>query len=136
MVKAILADVNIEGHAEVILDVLESESWHELWAEVNLPFLTFEDLHWDREMSDALLWQTCQEQQFILLTANRNAEDPDSLELTMRARNTADSLPIFTLADADRVLDSRDYAQRVAARLLDYLQTIDRVHGTGRLYLP
>ncbi len=54
----------------------------------------------------------------------------------MRAKNTATSLPVFTLANAERVFHSRDYAERVAVKLLEYLLDIDRVRGTGRLYLP
>jgi hypothetical protein len=34
------------------------------------------------------------------------------------------------------LLRSRTYADRVVAQLLDYLLDIDRVRGTGRLYLP
>jgi hypothetical protein len=70
------------------------------------------------------------------VTANRNADGPDSLEATLRTQNTATSLPVFTIADAKRVLRSREYAERVALRLLDYLLDIDRVRGAGRLYLP
>jgi hypothetical protein len=47
-----------------------------------------------------------------------------------------DSLPIFTVADADRLMHSRYYAQRVVAQMLDYLMNIDAFRGTGRLYLP
>jgi hypothetical protein len=72
----------------------------------------------------------------ILITGNRNAEGPDSLEVTLRMCNTAESLPVFTIADVDRVLNSKDYAERVVARLIDYLLEIDRYRGTGRLYLP
>jgi len=72
----------------------------------------------------------------ILVTANRNAEGPDSLEATLRSQNTTSSLPVFTFANARKVLNSRKYADRVAAQLLDYLLDIDRVRGTGRLYLP
>ena len=74
--------------------------------------------------------------QLILVTANRNAAGSDSLEMTLRAENTATSLPVFTIANEKRVFQSRDYAERVAVKLLDYLLDIDRVRGTGRLYLP
>ena len=134
--NAILADNNIQGHVQVIFTVLESESWRELWAEVNLPLATFRDIGLTAEVSDALLWQACQQEQVILITANRNADGPDSLEVTLRTRNRADSLPVFTVADVERVLRSRNYAERVAAQLLDYLLDIDNYRGTGRLYLP
>src|ERR1051325_4476650 len=39
-------------------------------------------------------WQTCQQNQLCLVTDNRNADDPDSLETTIRSRNTASSFPL------------------------------------------
>lgn len=98
--------------------------------------LTFDDLQLSPETSDAIVWQTCQREQLILVTANRNADGPDSLEATLRMHNKATTLPVFTIANADRVIQSQDYAERVAVRLLDYLLDIDRVRGAGRLYLP
>jgi hypothetical protein len=43
---------------------------------------------------------------------------------------------VFTIADAERVRHSREYADRVIASLLDALLRIDSLRGTGRLYLP
>ena len=42
----------------------------------------------------------------------------------------------MTVAVADHILQSREYADRVIEQLLDYLHDIDKVRGTGRLYLP
>jgi hypothetical protein len=78
----------------------------------------------------------CQEQEFILITASRNDDGPDSLQFAIRTMNADHSLPVFTLANADQVLHSRTYAERVVERLLDYLIDIDNFRGTGRLYLP
>jgi hypothetical protein len=103
---------------------------------LNLPLLTFRDLGLAPDASDALLWQRCQEEQIILITANRNNDGPDSLEATLRTQNRPDSLPVFTVADAERVLHSGEYVGRVVERLLDYLLDIDNYRGTGRLYLP
>ncbi len=47
-----------------------------------------------------------------------------------------DSLPVFTIADANRVVNDRDYARRVAEKLLEYLLMIDGVRGAGRMYVP
>jgi len=60
----------------------------------------------------------------------------DSLEAALRTLNTPDSLPIFTLADAKRVLRDREYAERVADQFLEYLYDIPRLLGAGRMYLP
>ena len=83
-----------------------------------------------------MIWQACQHQEVVLITINRNAHGPDSLEVTIRAQNTPTSLPVFTLADGDRILHDKDYAERAAKRLLEYLLEIDKVRGTGRLFLP
>jgi hypothetical protein len=79
---------------------------------------------------------TCQAEELILITANRNNDGPDSLEATIQAHGTPQSLPIFTLADPNRVLSERTYAEAVADRLLEYLYDIDNLRGAGRLYLP
>lgn len=134
--KAILGDVNIEGHFQILVNILESAAWQDVWRLFNFKAYTFRDLGLAAETSDVALWQLCQLQEIILITANRNNDGPDSLESTIRTMNTADSLPVFTIADADQVLQSRSYAERVVMKLLDYLMDLDNFRGTGRLYLP
>jgi hypothetical protein len=136
MVRAILSDVNILGHLRILVGILEGPTWRDLWDGLNLLLRTVRDLGLAQEVSDAVLWQTAQREQMVLITANRNADGPDSLEATLRAENTPQSLPVLTIADARRVLDSREYAERTAAQMLDYLLNIDRVLGAGRLYIP
>lgn len=60
----------------------------------------------------------------------------DSLEATIQQHNTPHSLPIFTLANDQRVLRDRLYAEAIADWLLEFLFDIDNYRGTGRLYLP
>lgn len=136
MVKAILSDVNIEGHVQILVNILESAAWQDVWKLFNLQAYTFRDLGLDAKTPDAALCQVCQQQEIILITANRNDNGPDSLESTIRTRNAVHSLPVFTIADADQVLHSRTYAERVVVKLLDYLIDIDNYRGTGRQYLP
>jgi hypothetical protein len=136
MVRGILSDANIQGHVQALVHVLEGPAWREVWDSLSLSLCVFRDLGLDRHVKDSDLWQKCQEEQVVLITANRNADGPDSLEATLRTRNMPESLPIFTLADPAQVLRSRDYAERVVERLLDYLLDIDKYRGTGRLYLP
>ncbi len=83
-----------------------------------------------------VLWQVRQQQEIILITANRNDKGADSLESAIRTMNTVHSLPVFTIANARQVLHNRAYAERVVESLLDYLIDIDNFRGTGRLYLP
>lgn len=86
--------------------------------------------------ADARVWEVCQVEQLILVTANRNADGSDSLDTTIREKNNEACLPVLTLADADRVMASSSYAERVANKLLDYLLDMENLRGTGRLYLP
>lgn len=70
------------------------------------------------------------------ITANRNAEGSDSLEAVIQAHLTSDTLPVFTLANVERIRRDRSYAEEVADRLLDLLFDIDNLRGTGRLFVP
>jgi hypothetical protein len=135
-VRAILSDANIQGQIRALFALLETDEWRPLWEPLNLTLLTFFDLDLDEEASDRVIWESCQRERVVLLTANRNQDGPDSLETTIRTQNQQDSLPVLTLANADRVVESRDYAVRVIARLLEILMDIDAVRGAGRLYLP
>lgn len=134
--RGLLSDHNIHGQVAVLATILESPAWRELWSALQLTVLTFSHLGLDRESSDRTIWEICQQQQVILLTANRNNDGPDSLEATIQALHQPDSLPVFTLADANRIMRSRDYAEQTAVRLLEYLLNIDLVRGSGRLFLP
>jgi hypothetical protein len=86
---------------------------------LKLSVYTFPGLGLSPETSDAVLGQICQKQETVPITANRNDDSPDSLESTIRAMNTAHSLPVLILADADRILHSREYAERVVEHLID-----------------
>lgn len=97
---------------------------------------SFTDLRLTPETPDNVLWRRCQQEAVVLITANRNQDGDDSLEAVIRAESRSDSLPVFTVSDAERLLLDRGYAHRVAERLLGYLLDIDAVRGTGRLYLP
>ena len=97
---------------------------------------TFAEVGLDPADSDAVIWHRCQERRLFLLTNNRNDDAPDSLQATIRASNTPESLPVFTIGDAERLRNSRDYSDRVIWALLDYLVRIDGLLGTGRLFVP
>src|ERR1700730_11034663 len=86
--------------------------------------------------SDLIVWKTCQENDTVLLTANRNDDGPDSLENTIRTLNGPGILPVITLADADRILRNKPYAATVADRILELLFDMNQYLGSGRLYVP
>jgi hypothetical protein len=134
--KAILADINVQGQVAILQLLLEGEPWRLFWDYLKLEVLTFAEVGLAADAADVLVWQTCQDRAFILITGNRNEDGPDSLETTIRERNHAGSLPVFTIADTEAVRHSRVYAEQVVDRLLQYLLEIDMYRGTGRLYLP
>jgi hypothetical protein len=136
MVKGILADINTIGPVEILAQRMQAEPWAEFWSTLGLILMRFEDVGLSPQSSDLEIWRTCQAQQLILITDNRNHDSPDSLEATLRSHNQPDCLPVFTISNLSDFRVSRPYADRVLERLYDYLLRIDEVRGTGRLYLP
>jgi hypothetical protein len=132
----LLADINVQGQVELLRLVLESSEWADLWASLQMGIATFAEVGLDRRAPDVEVWRLCQQRGLFLVTGNRNHDGEDSLEATIQRENTAESLPVFTLADPERVRHSRAYAEQAAVRLLDYLHEIDKYRGTGRLYIP
>lgn|SRR5487761_1087352 len=136
MLTGVLADVNIEGHVDYLMALVRAAPWVDLWQELELAYATFADVGLHHQSPDAEIWQVCQDMGYVLITSNRNHDDADSLEATIRARNTERSLPVFTIANTERLRYNRDYAQSVAEGLVDALIRIETLRGTGRLYLP
>lgn len=133
---ALLADVNIEGHVACLGAHMQADYWRDVWDHLEIRSLRFGDVGLSPDATDAQVWRTCQSQQLLLLTHNRNEDGPDSLAATIRTFNTVTSLPVFTVSIADRILQSKDYAERVVETLYDYLLRIDSLRGSGRLFLP
>lgn len=134
--RGILADINIEGIMVHLGRIWLSPTWRALWSDLNISIESFESLGLSTDALDSEIWRICQEQTVVLIAANRNADGPDSLEMVIRNDNRAESLPVLTLADAERVLRDRTYAEKTAEVILDYLLRIDEVRGTGRIYVP
>ena len=103
----LLADVNIEGHVRRLVALMQTDYWRELWDYLQLRLLTFGDVGLAPKDTDARVWETCQQEDLFLLTSNRKDDGPDSLEATIRTRNTVSSLPVFTLSDADRIFSQQ-----------------------------
>ncbi len=103
---------------------------------LGLTLVYFRDVGLTPDSSDREIWHTCQAQQLLLVTNNRNQDEADSLETTIRDSNLPDSLPAFTISDIRTFRTNREYAKRVVEKLYDYLIRIDELRGTGRLYVP
>jgi hypothetical protein len=134
--RGILADINARKHVKAIISVWASDTWRDLWNHLGLFVTSFPALSLSYNSSDAVIWRTCQSEKLVLITGNRNDDGPESLESVIRDNNLPDSLPVFTIADPDRVLRDRLYAEKVAERLLEYLFAIDDYRGAGRIYVP
>jgi hypothetical protein len=134
--RGILADINVGAQVRALLSIWTSDTWRDFWHELRLAGENFPAVGLSFDAPDALIWTTCQREGLVLITGNRNNDGPDSLEAAIRDENPPESLPVITIADTDRVLRDRAYAERVAERLIDYLMRIDEVRGTGRLFVP
>ena len=134
--KGLVADADIQGHVEYLVQRMQAEAWAEFWQALGLAVLRFEDVGLSASATDLEVWNVCQAEQLILITNNRNLDSEDSLEATIRRNSTPASLPVFTIADMNEFRSNSSYAERVVEALYDYLLRIDEVRGTGRLYLP
>ena len=134
--RGILADINVMAQTKALLFIWTSDTWRDFWNGMDLAVISFPALELSYDAPDALIWRTCQRERLVLITGNRNDDGADSLEATIRRGNQPESLPVITIADADRFLQDRLYAERVAVRTIDYLMRIDEVCGAGRLYVP
>jgi hypothetical protein len=135
-VITLLIDANLDGHAELLDMRLRTEMWREVRDHLDMHFLHLQQAGIDRSAKDNVVWRLCQEKAYYLLTANRSRKSDDSLEATIRCEGTAQSLPVFTFADADRIFQSAAYLDEVVETLLEYLLDEASYRGTGRLYLP
>lgn len=127
-----LVDYNLDGYAIVFLGILTKLGWLEL---VSIQFVTFREAGLSMDASDRFVWRYAQENQMMILTANRNMKGEDSLEQVMREESTADSFPVLTITDIDR-LDEFDYRERCVERLVEIVLDVDNYMGVGRLFIP
>jgi predicted nuclease of predicted toxin-antitoxin system len=111
----ILVDHNIEGQALMLWRLITTEGWSEL---LPLQFIMFSQVNLPPESDDRTVWRFAQENRMILLTANRNMAEEDSLEQTIREENTPTSLPILTIGNVKRMIE-RDYRERCVEQLLE-----------------
>jgi hypothetical protein len=131
----ILADNDVGGAVAALRRILESVEWATFSVMLDLRFIEFTDVGLARDASDPLVWHTCQEVGAVLITGNRASGD-SSLEHTIREHAGADNLPVVTIGDPQRVIRDPAYAQECAISLLDVLDRIEMLRGTGRLFIP
>ena len=127
-----LIDHNLEGYAIHLLGTLVSQGWLELFS---IRFMMFDEAELAVDSSDRIVWRFAQDNQMILLTANRRMKGIDSLEQIIREENTSTSLPVLTISSLDRFSD-REYREQCAVRLVDILLDLENYRGVGRIFIP
>jgi Domain of unknown function (DUF5615) len=135
-VKGLLADINVRGQVEYLIERMQAPPWAEFWQDLGLVLFHFDEVGLTPTSSDWDIWLRCQAEELILVTNNRTDKTDDSLEAVIRNHNTANSLPVLTIANLDKLRQRRTFTDKVIERMLEYLDRIDTVRGTGRLYLP
>jgi hypothetical protein len=134
--NGVVADADVRGQVLDLVALLQGPARRELWADLGIRVFDFDELGLQVFAPDRDVWRACQERQLVLITGNRNCEGPDSLAATIDELNTDDSLPVLTIGMPPRVARDRGYAETIADDLLEYLHDLEKVLGTGRLYLP
>jgi hypothetical protein len=134
--KGLLADADVIGQCQVLVDIWRADVWRSIWIELNCKVESFRSLGLPADATDDLVWHTCQNHQLVLITGNRNHDGPESLEAVLRANNRDEDLPVITFADPRRIVLDHEYAKLVAERTLELLISIENFRGVGRVYAP
>lgn len=132
---AIMADNDIQGQFQAILQVFQSSYWRDYWERLACSVETFESLGIPRHAPDVDVWQACQRHRVVLITGNRNDDSPTSLESAILTFNSPSALPVFTIA-SPTYFKSREYVDRIAERILELLTDLEQLEGAGRIYVP
>lgn len=128
----ILVDHNIEGQAALLWGTLHAEGWPDL---LPLRLARFVDVGLRYASTDREVWHFAQARRMLLLTANRNMVDDDSLEQTIRGENHATALPVVTIGKVERIVEA-GYREQCATRLVEIVLSLDDYLGAGRLFIP
>lgn len=124
-----LIDHNLKGHSLVFFGAIASQGWLDI---VPIQFVTFDELDFPTDSDDRVVWRLAQENQMVLLTANRSMKGKDSLEQVMREESTAGSLPVVTISNADRLLNDPEYRGRCVESLIEIALSLDSYRGVNR----
>lgn len=129
----LLADHNVEGHAQLLLGALKSLGWADA---LDIRLATFDKVALTSASTDREVWQRVQELGMLLITANRNRSGTDSLEQVLRDEHSAESLPVLTVSQAKRLLQDRVYRNACAERIAEIIVELDIYRGVPRLFIP
>lgn len=128
-----LVDHNLERYAAILLGKIATDGWLDL---IPVRFITFKEIELSTDSSDRVVWQVAQDNQLLLLTANRNMKGEDSLEQVLREDNSPNSFPIVTIGSLDRFRNESSYRSQCADRIIEILLNIENYIGVGRIFIP
>ncbi len=111
---------------------ISSEGWLE---DLAIRFVSFNEVELSIDSSDPIVWRFAQENQMILLTANRSMKGEDSLEQVLREECLPTSLPVVTIANVDRIVE-REYREQCIDRLIEIALYLENYLGVSRLFIP
>jgi hypothetical protein len=70
--RGILEDINVGKQQRAILAIWASDSWLDFWDDLRLSVVNFPAMGLAFDASDAVIWRTCQIEELVLITGNRN----------------------------------------------------------------
>jgi hypothetical protein len=128
----LLSDHDVEFYVRLLWSQFDAGQWQIFGID---RFATFQDLQIDVRSSDREIWHYCQQHDLVLVTANRNMDDENSLEAVLRQLVQPDSLPVLTIVRPQR-LANLSYREDCAYRIADIAIDLPRYRGTGRQFVP
>ncbi|MBI3757896.1 MAG: hypothetical protein HY267_07965 [Deltaproteobacteria bacterium] len=132
MTTRILLDHDIEGYAVFFTAGLQETGWDQY---VTIEFLRLRDLGLSDDQNDQEIWRRVQSDRLLLITHNRNREDERSLQATIEKELAADSLPVLTIANVEKLAQA-NHRQQVVHKLAEVVLYLENYLGVGRIYLP
>ena len=101
--RGLLADADCVGQVRLLIELMQEASRRELYEFLDLRVYSFEDLGLALDASDRAIWERCCDEELVLLTGNRNADNPDSLQNVIAEHDTTRLMPVITITDTYRV---------------------------------
>src|SRR5215510_13710793 len=131
----LLTDNDVIGAVRAFRRILESPEWVDLTATLELQFIELQDVELPRDAPDGAVWQRSQDVGALLITGNRSSGE-GSLDQTIAELGGPESLPVLIIGDPRRVIRDAVYARECAISLLDFVERIETLRGTGWLFIP
>jgi hypothetical protein len=131
----LLTDNDVIGAVRAFRRILASPEWVDLSVALELECIELKDIELPPDAPDIAVWQRSQEVGALLMTGNRSSGE-GSLDQTIAEQARPASLPVLTIGDPRRVVRDSVYARECVLSLLDFVERIETLRGTGRLFIP